>query len=270
MSSIINPADLTPLTIHAFKLFAPARVNQMKTFAFLDTGASHDTISQKLAEGLPRSGTTSVTSAFEQKMFETVGNIEIDFLDQLRCAEAHVDQVQADESLPFITDLTLGAPTIFAQPLILDFRLTGILRPQHVSGEAWIALPAKFVENKSLCLIQLTSQRGPIQALFDTGAGLSVVNSAHLEEIGLDLQPAFELEINDATGAKMSQKLNLCSGLQIGHTILPPFDCFSTNLQAIEKGLGGRVDLIFGANAMFKGGFRWLFDQQANEAFVAV
>jgi hypothetical protein len=116
----------------------------------------------------------------------------------------------------------------------------------------------------------LATQNGPLSALFDTGAGLSVVNTAHLEEIGLDLQPAFELEISDATGAKMTQKLELCSGLRIQNTVLPSFDCFSTDLQGIEKALGARVDMVFGANAMLKSGLRWLFDRAVNKAFVAL
>jgi len=97
-----------------------------------------------------------------------------------------------------------------------------------------------------------------------------VLNTAHLEEISLDLQPAFELEISDATGAKMTQKLELCSGLRIENTVLPPFDCFSTDLQGIEKALGARVDMVFGANAMLKSGLRWLFDRPGNKAFVAL
>jgi len=84
------------------------------------------------------------------------------------------------------------------------------------------------------------------------------------------LQPSFELEISDATGAKTNQKLALCSGLLVGNTVLPPFDCFATDLQTIEVALGCRIDMIFGANAMLKCGYRWLFDRLANEAFVAV
>ena len=269
MSSIINLSELTPFTIHEFKLFAPARVNRANTFAYLDTGASLVTISPKLAEGLPRAETITVGSAFEQRAFDTIENIEIDFLGNVHCINARVNQI-ADGDLPFNAGVTLDAPTIFAKALIFDFRLMYILLPKQVSGESWVGLPAKFVEDKDICLIQLASQNGTIHALFDTGAGLSAVNSAHLEEIRLDLQPAFELEINDATGAKRTQKLAVCSGLRIGDTVLPPFDCFSTDLQAIEKALGCRIDMVFGANAMLKSGFRWLFDRLEGEAFVAV
>ena len=267
MRNIINQDDLTPLTIHEFKLFAPARVNQVNTLAFLDTGASFDTISQKLAEGLPRTGLVPVTGAFDQRLFDIVSDIEIDFLGNLHRADAHVDQIPASR-LPFNTGVTLGAPTIFAKAVLLDFRLTGIMFPQQVSGASWIALPVKFVERKDVCLIQLASQNGTVQALFDTGAGISVINSIHSAEIGLDLQPDFELEINDVTGAKTTLPLALCSGLSIGDAVLPSFDCFSTDLQAVEKALGCRVDMVFGANAMLKSGFRWLFDKPEGKAFV--
>ena len=267
--SIINPAELTPLTIHEFKLFAPIRVNQANTLAYLDTGATLAPISPKLAEGLPRAGTMTVGSAFEQRAFDTVEDIEIEFLGNIRCTGARVNQI-SDSALPFNSDVTLGAPIIFAKALIFDFRLLGILLPKQMSGESWIELHAKFMEDTDICLIQLASQNGAFSALFDTGAGISAVNSAHIDEIGLDLQPAFELEMNDATGAKTTQKLTLCSGLYIGNTILPPFDCFSTDLQAIEKALGCRIDMVFGANAMLKSGFRWLFDKLADKAFVAM
>jgi hypothetical protein len=269
MSTMINPSELKPFTIHEFKLFVPARVNRVSTIAYLDTGANHITISPRLAGGLPRAGTITLGSAFEQRSFDTVENIEIDFLGNTHHFNAHVNQV-TDGDLPFTADVTLDAPTIFAKPILFDFRLMGILLPKQASGGLWIKLPAKFIENMGLCIIQLQSQNGAIHALFDTGAGLSVLNSAHSEELKLDLQPGFALEISDATGAKTVQQLALCSGLRVGSTVLPPFDCFSTDLQAIEKVLGCRIDLIFGANAMIKTGFRWLFDRSANEAFVAV
>ncbi|MBO9336821.1 MAG: aspartyl protease family protein [Roseiflexus sp.] len=240
----------------------------MNTLAYLDTGANLITISPKLAESLPRTGTVTIGSAFEQRVFEAVEAIEIGFLGYNRRVGARVKPI-SDSALPFNSDVTLDASTIFAQTLIFDFRLLGILLPKQVSGELWLELLTKFVEDTGICLIQLASQNATVSALFDTGAGLSVINSAHIEELGLDLQPAFELEIGDAVGAKTTQTVSLCSGLRIADAALPPFDCFSADLQAIEKVLGCRIDMVFGANAMLKSGFRWLFDKLAGKAFVA-
>jgi hypothetical protein len=267
MSGVIDPSELTPLTIHEFKLFAPARVNRANSLVYLDTGADHVNISPRLAEGKARGKAITIGSAFEQRTFDTVEDIDIEFLSNNRCANAFVYQVPG-EGCPFSIDATLDAPTIFAHALIFDFRLLGILSPKQVSGEAWIEVPAKYLD-KGVCIIQLVSQDNTVQALFDTGAGLTVVNSAHVEEIGITLQPAFQLEIHDGTGAKTTQSLARCSGIQAGNIVLPAFDCFSTDLQAIEKALGCRIDMVFGANAMLKSGVRWLFDRPANKAFIS-
>ena len=208
-----------------------------------------------------------VSSAFEQKAFEIVADIEVDFLGNVQHISPHINQ-GADEGLPFTSQITLGAPTIFARPLVLDFRMLGILPPKQTSRDSWTSLPVHFLEGAGMCVIQLASLNGPIQALFDTGAGVSVINTAHSQEIGLDMHPAFSLEVYDATGTKTTQKLATCSGLRIGSSTLPWFDCFSTDLQVIEKGLGCRVDMVFGANAMLKSGYRWLFDMPAGKVNV--
>ncbi len=267
--SIVNLAGSTPLTIHEFKLFAPAQVNQVNTLAYLDTGANLITISPKLAEGLPRAGTKTVGSAFEQRTFEVVETIEIDFLGHHRCADARVNSI-SDDPLPFSAEVTLDTFTIFAQTLIFDFRLLNISLAKQASADMWIELPAKFLEKTGACLLQLASQDGTVYTLFDTGAGLSVINSAHVAELHLNLQPAFDLEISDAVGAKTMQTVSLCSGLHIGNVVLPSFDCFSVDLQTIETALGNRIDLVLGANAMLRSGFRWCFDKLAGQVFVAV
>lgn len=267
--SIINLAASTPLTIHEFKLFAPAQVNKVNTLAYLDTGANLITISPKLAEGLPRAGTKTVGSAFEQRTFDVVESIEIDFLGHHRCADARVNSI-SDDPLPFSAEVTLDTFTIFAQTLIFDFRLLNISLAKQISADMWVELPAKFLEETGVCLLQLASQDDAVYALFDTGAGLSAINSAHAAELNLNLQPAFDLEISDAVGAKMMQSVSICSGLCIGNAMLPAFDCFSTDLQVIEDALGSRVDLVFGANAMLKSGFRWCFDKLASQVLVAV
>lgn len=266
----ISQSDLIPLTVHELKLFAPAQVNQTNTLAYLDTGANRVTLSPKLAENLPRAGTIRVGSAFEQKSFDAVENVEINFLGHTHYTNARVNQI-SDSILPFNSDVTLDAPTIFAQAVVFDFRVLGIMPAKQVSGDSWIELQAKFLASTELLVIYLTSRNKTVAALFDTGAGLSVVNSAHREELGLDLQPAFELVIADAVGAKTTQKVFVCGGLCASNdVILPPFDCFSVDLQAIEKALGCRIDMVFGANAMLKSGFTWLIDKPEGKVYFGV
>jgi len=171
---------------------------------------------------------------------------------------------------PFVADIKLDAPTIFAKALIFDFRLLNVSRPEQRADDSWLAVPARFVEDKDICLLELASRTAPIWALFDTGAGLSVLNSARIEKDALDLQPSFALEVSDATGARATQRVALCSGLRVGNTLVPDFHCLSIDLQVIEKALGCDIHMVFGANAMLRSGFSWLIDKPAKEVFFAV
>lgn len=263
----IDVSQLLYLLIYEFKLFAPARVNGLNTLAYLDTGADRVTVSSQLAGNLQRVGKTIVRSAFGQEEFETVA-IDIEFLGNMhRATQARVYEAY-DNQLPFTSMITLDAPTLFAHPIIFDFRLLGISPPDQDSKSDWVRVPSKFTQ-QGLCLVQFTSSNCTTWALFDTGAGLSVINSAHLDEIPLSLRPAYKIEIGDATGAKSIQEVALCSGLQIDMISLPPFDCFAVDLQAVEEAIGCRIDLIFGANAMLKSGLRWLFNQPEGRVQVA-
>ncbi len=263
----IDISQFSYFLVYEFKLFAPARVNGLSTLAYLDTAANQVTVSPQLADNLQRVGKTAVRSAFGQEEFETVA-VDIEFLGNMQQAtQARVYEAH-DNQLPFQSMLTLDAPTLFARPVIFDFRLLGLFPSLQDLESDWVGIPSKFTK-QGLCLIQFISSGCPIWALFDTGAGISVINSAHLDEIALSLRPAYEIEIGDATGAKSIQEVDLCSGLQLDVISLPPFDCFAVDLQGIEEAIGCRIDLIFGANAMLKSGLRWLFDQPEGRVQVA-
>ncbi len=264
----IDASRLTYLLIYELKLFAPAQVNTQTTLAYLDTGANQVTVSPQVAEDLPRTGKASFRGAFGQEEFEMVA-VDVGFLGHTqRAAQARVHEAHAH--LPFQSGLTLGAPTLFAEPVVLDFRLMAMYRPgPEKTWTGWLQVPGQFTAQE-LCLVQCTSpEGGPIWALFDTGAGLSVMNARHLDANGLALSPAYAIEIEDATGAKHVHQVALCPGLRLEEMPLPPFDGFATDLQGIEEALGHRIDMILGANAMLKSGLRWLFDRQAGQVWVS-
>lgn len=265
--SFVNITDLTPLLIYQNEIFVPIRVNQTSTLAQLDTGANIVSISPKLAEGLPRRGKMGVGSAFGQKTFDKVENLEIEFLGQVHHLEARI--FNNADTHPFNADAVLNASIIYGQPLIFDFRLLHLARPNQISIASWHELKAIYLEKTNLCLIRLESAGKSLFALFDTGAGISVVNSAHLKELQLNLKPAYDLEIGDATGAKAIQSILCCSDLHINGWGLPTFDCFPTDLKPIENAIGHRMDLIIGTNLMLKSGLRWLFDKLADKVFIA-
>lgn len=265
--AFINLTDIPPFLIYQNEIFAPVRVNQMSTLAQLDTGANIVSISPKLAEGLPRAGKTGVGSAFDQKTFELVEKVEIEFLGQTHQTAARI--FDNPSAYPFDAGLVLNAAIVYGQRLILDFRLLHFARPHQMPSISWNELEAVYLQKTDLCLIRLEAAGKPLFALFDTGAGLSVVNSIHLPELRLNLEPAYDLEIGDATGAKATQSIVRCSDLNLNGLLLPSFDCFPTDLKPIEDAVGHRIDLIIGTNLLLKSGLRWLFDKPAGKVFVA-
>lgn len=265
--AFINLTDLPPFLIYQNEIFAPVRVNQISTLAQLDTGANIVSISPQLAEGLPRVGKTGVGSAFDQKTFELVEKVEIEFLGQKYQTTARV--FDNPSTYPFDAGVVLSSSIVYGQPLILDFRLLHFAQPHQMTSVSWNELEAIYLPKTDLCLIRLETAGKELFALFDTGAGLSVVNSIHLPELELSLESAYDLEVGDATGAKATQSIVRCSDLSINGLILPPFDCFPTDLKPIEDAIGHRIDLIIGTNLLLKSGLRWLFDKPAGKVFVA-
>lgn len=270
MSRKVDVHKLTPLLLYEFKMFIPARVNGKQTLATLDTGATQVSVSPQLAEGLPRTGKIKVQSAFGEKESDTV-DIEIEFLDRApQRREARVYSDQDIEGRPFLSMLILDGNALFAQPIVFDFRMMAIVPLEEKQSNEWKQVVAEFTEH-GLCLVQFTSKtEKPICALFDTGAGLTALNKKRVDDLGIMLQDGYEIEIGDATGAKSLQQVSAASGIRVGDLSLPLFDCFTVDLSGIEERIGRRVDMVLGANAMMKSGWRWWFDKQDGKVWVSV
>ena len=267
MLPLIDQSQLTLLAIHELKMYAPVQVGDQRVLAFLDTGANQVSISSELAAGLPRVDEIRTRSAFGETSYDVV-TTDFTFLDaSYHSKRARIlPQTQAD--IPFQTGVTLDAPTIFSQPILFDFHLLAIARPAVLSGVSWQSLPAWFSKD-GLCFVQLDTESKPVWALFDTGAGFTVINSAHLPEIGLHLRQGYQIEVTDATETKAIQQVDACTGLAVNDRSFPPFDAFSVDLTGIETALDHRIDMILGANAMLQSGLRWLFDRAQGDVRVA-
>ena len=258
-------SKLMYLTIYELRLFITAKVNGKNTLAYLDTGATQVTVSQKIAKELPRTGKTKIRSAFGEEEFETV-SVNVEFLgNQLANVKARIRN--DDSSTPFKTDITLDGNILFGRSLIYDFHILGLLPADEVNTKGWNEIPSKFL-GKGLCILKMNIGGNAVNALFDTGAGITVINSRHIEENRFILEKGYEMEITDATGTKSKQMINVCRGLQIGEIKHPPFDSIVTDLQDIEEPLGERIDLVFGANAMLKSGLRWLFNRAKGKVYI--
>ncbi|MFC1466403.1 MAG: pepsin/retropepsin-like aspartic protease family protein [Candidatus Brachytrichaceae bacterium NZ_4S206] len=267
---LVNLNDLKPLLVYEYKLFAPARVRGRDTLAHLDTGASDVSISSKLAEGLLRIGQAAVQGAYEQSTVDVVEDVEVEFMGRSYRVAARLGHEAVHHDEPFATDVTLNAPVLYGQPVIFDFRLLHLALPHQLAVESWAELDATYLARTDLCLLKLhASGDAPVVVLFDTGAGVSVLNAAHVSELPLDLKPAYALEVGDVTGQKAEQPVYRCANLRVADKPLPAFDCIQVDLRSVESAIGQRFDVILGANVMLKSGLRWLFDKGAGKVRVA-
>ena len=253
------------LTIHSLDMFAPAKVNGRETLAHLDTGANAPTVTPRFAEGLPRTGKMKIRSAFGREESEVV-SVNVEFMGEVfRDVEARVSDPQ--KPFPFEWGVRLSAREIFARPIVFDFHVLAVLPAEAIDGGNWQKVPSNFLE-VGLCMLEMEAGGRSLNVLFDTGAGISVINGRHLKEMGITVEPGFEMDVEDATGERRKVEAKVVRGLRLGGIEMPPFDAFVVELGLVEEYLGHRIDVVLGANAMLRGGLRWLFDREKSRVLV--
>jgi hypothetical protein len=218
-----------------------------------------------VADGLVREGKITIRSAFGDRDFEVV-SANVEFLG-LTLSGVQARVYEDDGVLPFDADIVLGGQELFGQAIIYDFHLLGCLPCDRVEGAGWKEITAEFLEN-GLCIVEMEIDGKSVNALFDTGAGISVINSAHIEENGIEAEVAYEMEIRDATGAQNTQVVHSYRGIRMGEIEIPLFDGIAVDLSGVEKATKRRIDLVFGANAMLRSGLRWWFHKREGKVFV--
>ncbi len=262
------PEAAEALVLHGLALYGPVQVEGRTGLAFLDTGTTACSVAPDLARDAPRHGQQTMRGAFDERNFDAV-RVSIGWLDQPpRPCTALVGMPQR-EPPPFAVLATLDAATILAEPLVLDFRLPAVYRPEQMPRLTWQQVPA--ARAKGLWLVELQAPRGPAWALFDTGAALSVFHAARHEALGLSLRPAYALPVADVTQTQMQQQVVACQGLTVAESPLPG-DGFIADLRPIEEALGHRVDLVLGISALLRSGLRcglrWRFAPTTGQVFV--
>ncbi len=266
MLPLLDDDRIIPLLVHELALYAPAQMDGREGLAFLDSAASDPSVRPDWARNLPKAEPMTVRSAFEERTYETV-QATITFLGTATPAQLALVRPASEHQPPFDVSMVLSAAIMFAAPLVLDFRTLAVYRPDAVSGVDWQEIPAQRA-SKGLWLLALATRRDPAWALFDTGAGLSVFNAGHLDDLGLDLRPDYRLRVTDATGAAIHQDIVACEGLSVAGRPLPG-DGFVVDLSGVEQALNHRIDLVLGTSAFLRSGLRWRFEPSTGQAFVA-
>lgn len=247
------------------RLFAPVQVGAGNGYAHVDTGARHSSILYSHAGPFPGAGSRQIHGALGTT---TVFQVRLDafqFLGQafhdVR-ADVQPDAVGGLDSLPFPVMMALGCDVLLQKPLYLDFTTNeiGFLDEAAPATAPQVRLEADFT--LGLPLFQVSLGEHVLEALFDTGAGMGVINQQRVGALQEALTEAKPLEIEDATGVKHTLPTFKCRGLTVGERPLNDCKVLALDLGAFEQLADRNLDFVFGINAMRDQ--RWVINPQAS------
>ncbi len=260
---------MRPFVIHEFKVFAPMTLNGQNAFAWLDTGGAGHAISPVAAMGMEEVGKETVLGALGWEERRVIRVASLGFLGELFCdVHASVENVLATlEDVPFTVSMRLGAPILLARPLVVDFKRLKIGFVSPPFRNDLVRIPLESV--KGLPVFEGYLGAKPVRAIFDLGAGFSVLNSARLDEFGPELEFVYSEEVTDPSGAVAIIEVWRHPRLGVQDVLLGECEFLTIDLTAVEEKLGTRVDLVFGVNTMLRSGRVWVIDSHSSNIWLA-
>jgi len=257
------------LIIQDFKFFAPIRIGEQSAWAHLDTGASGNMVAAPEAHGLEEIEKRMMQGGIGQQEVRKVRLGTFQFLGKsFDDATAVVfDSETYFGDVPFSALMTLGAETLLAEPLILDFKRLWLGFAERPLKANLPVFPMKCVDG--LPFITLRYGKQEMRAIFDTGAAYCILNAGHVEELGIQLERVYALEVQDPAGGKGEMPIYRLENIGIGEVELGQCETFAVNLDPIEQRLGERIDFVLGANAMVTSALVWVLDKERQAVYVS-
>lgn len=249
-----------------FRMFAHVRLGQVLGYAQVDTGANPSFIRQSFAKGFHKIGLGKIKGALriaavEQCKLPIVTFLGHDFADVL--ANIQPDEAGDFQSLPFQVVMTVGVDILYQKPLYLDFGSEQI-------GFLETALPKGIIDPQVVDLrftsglAFFTLGVGPhnLSAIFDTGAGYSVLNARCFDRLRAELIELRPEETSDPTGATTVIPVYKHSYLAINDYPIGETQFLVIDLTEVENAIGVEMDFIFGFDTMRN--YNWIVDKQGN------
>ena len=245
-----------------YRLFAPVRLGPIVAYAQVDTGAKRSFVRRSFATEFPRVGRGHMRGALHQTEVEQCRAAGVSLLG--RDFAALVLSVQPDElcgyaTLPFPVAMTAGIDMLYGAPLFLNFtaREIGFVEPSWSPGADSAPVAAlELVRGFALFDLTLGGQR--LRALFDTGAGYSVLNARHLEGLLGELREAAAENVTDPAGGDAVVPVYAHDSLSISGHSLGPGRFLVMDLTSVEQAMSATVDFVFGFDTMVN--HAWVVD----------
>jgi hypothetical protein len=254
---------VVPYIVHGYRMFVPVRVGNLSGYAQVDTGASCSMIRNSFASGFPTvtggqfRGALGTAEAKRCRL-PVVSLLGEDFSDLVVYIQP--DSAGDFGSLPFQVILTAGVDILYHKPLYLDCarQMIGFLDPassrrEEGSQEISLSLASGFAFFKL--------EMGPhsLNALFDTGAGYSVLHARLLELLRDQLIEQEPEEVTDPAGGNAIIPVYKHPCLAIDGQPIGEGRFLVIDLEPVERVLGTQLDFVFGFNTIT--GHDWVVDR---------
>lgn len=248
---------MVPLHVIDHLIYAPVRIPGASGLAQLDTGATRSYIYFEFAHGFARTGSAKIGGALGSASVErcTVPRLEFDGQPFESVSMDVNPGAAANLQEPLL--LTLGADILYSRPFCVDLagREAGFVN--KVAPRALEPVAAVRMD-RGLAFFTLQIAGVQLRALFDTGAGYSVLNARRLGDVSNRVEDLGYEEATDPTGATQQVPLYRAEAPAVGERILPAVQFLVIDLGPVEDVLGAPLDFVFGVEAMR--GSTWMVD----------
>jgi len=237
-----------------FRIFAPVRIGAVSGYAQIDTGANPSFVRRSFSTDFQRVGTGEIRGALrmtavEQCRLGIVSFLGYDFSDVV--VNIQSDDAGDFQGLPFQVVMTIGVDILYQKPLYLNF-VEGQIGFLEVVPSEW-EVRGQVVDlhfKSGLAFFKTSLGSYKLNALFDTGAGFSVLNAKCLDMLRADLIEQEPEETLDPTGAKALIPVYKYPSLEINGRSIGEIRFLVMDLADVEKAIGMEVDIVFGFDTM--------------------
>jgi predicted aspartyl protease len=244
-----------------FAIFSGAWVNGKRTYVQLDTGARRSFVKSGSKIDLTFVKETEVKGALGSSSSQEMILKDLQFLGR-KYTNMHVISVKSEtkEKYSLRSDVTLGTDVLYEfDGICFDLKENVI---EHSTRELTGKDKVNIEMKKGLAFFPLQFGNREVNALFDTGAGYSVLNKRYAEEFHTALERGKDVEVTDPAGGKGKIGTFIHRGLMLGDIELNSKEFLILDLSEIETILGFKLGFVFGVNMMLAR--KWLLKPNQN------
>ena len=240
-----------PFTTYHLQLFAPIKLGALEGLAFVDTGATQSTLLKSYSEPFEKLELEESWGAYgvrhlEQCIIPAVRFLNTDYADVQVHVEESLNVTLPEDPSPVL--MRAGADLLTKQSLIIDFS------KEHLgfgAGDYFEQSPVQKVSLKTkLNLFDIEIGSLTLPCIFDTGAGLSVLNARFLDAVKSQMEELEPIETRDGSGKVFPLRVFYHPAVSLAGKTLGDVRLLVIDLSPIEQFTGKEIGAVLGFEAM--------------------